>query len=48
MIANKSLSESPGNGAARNISGQESNSTVSVGTALPAPEHKKSDDLFSI
>ena len=46
MIRNKSLSESPGNGAARNISGHESNSTLSVGTALPALGHRESDDLL--
>lgn len=46
MITKKSLSESPGNGAARNISGQEGSSTLSVGTARPPLEHKKSDDLL--
>lgn len=46
MIANKSLSESPENGAARNISGQESNSTLSVGTAPPPPGYKESGDLL--
>ena len=46
MIANKSLSESPDNGAARNTSVQESNSVLRVGTALPPPGHKESGDLL--
>ena len=46
VIANKSLSESPDNGAARNTSVQESNSVLSVGAALPAPGRKESGDLL--
>ena len=46
MIANKSLSESPDKGAARNTSVQESNSVLRVGTALPPPGHKESGDLL--